>query len=170
MELKLLKEKRKNESNEIYNKIDDLTERISLFYEEFQQQRFQEDDTLNSNLSNNNSRNFSSSSRGSRCTSFSDPLFQKFKNLFDETMRENDYSKADMIAEVVSDLRKEKKIKVISNKAVENYYNQTTKPDARTIGAIKAWIELKTRRKNNPHLAIIISMKKLATTIMAMEK
>src|SRR6185369_10297372 len=73
MELKLLKEKRKNESNEIYNKIDDLTERISLFYEEFQQQRFQEDDTLNSNLSNNNSRleepllrnrNFSSSSRG----------------------------------------------------------------------------------------------------------
>ena len=63
-------------------------------------------------------------------------------------MRENDYSKADMIAEVVSDLRKEKKIKVISNKAVENYYNQTTKPDARTIGAIKAWIELKTRRKN----------------------
>ena len=63
-------------------------------------------------------------------------------------MRENDYSKADMIAEVVSDLRKEKKIKVISNKAVENYYNQTTKPDARTIGAIKAWIELKTRGKN----------------------
>ena len=60
-------------------------------------------------------------------------------------MRENDYSKADMIAEVVSDLRKEKKIKVISNKAVDN---QTTKPDARTIGAIKAWIELKTRRKN----------------------
>ena len=56
-------------------------------------------------------------------------------------MRENDYSKADMFAEVVSDLRKEKKIKVISNKAVENYYNQTTKPDARTIGAIKAWIE-----------------------------
>src|SRR5436305_9580671 len=64
MELKLLKEKRKNESNEIYNKIDDLTERISLFYEEFQQQRFQEDDTLNSNLSNNSPRNFSSSSRG----------------------------------------------------------------------------------------------------------
>ncbi len=63
-------------------------------------------------------------------------------------MRENDYSKADMIAEVVSDLRKEKKIKVISNKAVENYYNQTTKPDARTIGAIKAWIELKTKGKN----------------------
>ena len=63
-------------------------------------------------------------------------------------MREKDYSKADMIAEVVSDLRKEKKIKVISNKAVENYYNQTTRPDARTIGAIKAWIELKTRRKN----------------------
>ena len=54
MELKLLKEKRKNESNEIYNKIDDLTEKISLFYEEFQQQRFQEDDTLNSNLSSNN--------------------------------------------------------------------------------------------------------------------
>jgi len=52
-------------------------------------------------------------------------------------MRENDYSKADMFAKVVSDLRKEKKIKVISNKAVENYYNQTTKPDARTIGAIK---------------------------------
>jgi len=67
MELKLLKEKRKNESNEIYNKIDDLTEKISLFYEEFQQQRFQEDDTLNnnsSNLSSNDSRNFSSSSRG----------------------------------------------------------------------------------------------------------
>ena len=64
MELKLLKEKRKNESNEIYNKIDDLTEKISLFYEEFQQQRFQEDDTLNSNLSSNNSRNFSSGSRG----------------------------------------------------------------------------------------------------------
>ncbi|CAG8520323.1 10908_t:CDS:2 [Ambispora gerdemannii] len=152
MELKPLKEKRKNESNEIYNKIDDLTEKISLFYEEFQQQRFQEDDTLNnnsSNLSSNDSRNFSSSSRvGSRRTSFSDPLFQKFKKLFDETMREKDYSKADMIAEVVSDLRKEKKIKVISNKAVENYYNQTTKPDARTIGAIKVWIELKTRRKN----------------------
>ena len=56
MELKLLKEKRKNESNEIY-----------MFYEEFQQQRFQEDDTLNnnsSNLSSNGSRNFSSSSRG----------------------------------------------------------------------------------------------------------
>ena len=67
MELKLLKEKRKNESNEIYNKIDDLTEKISLFYEEFQQQRFQEDDTLNnnsSNLSSNNLSNFSSSSRG----------------------------------------------------------------------------------------------------------
>ena len=63
-------------------------------------------------------------------------------------MREKDYSKADMIAEVVSDLRKEKKIKVISNKAVENYYNQTTKPDARTIGAIKSWIELKTKGKN----------------------
>ena len=63
-------------------------------------------------------------------------------------MREKDYSKADMIAEVVSDLRQEKKIKVISNKAVKNYYNQTTKPDARTIGAIKAWIELKTREKN----------------------
>ena len=63
-------------------------------------------------------------------------------------MREKDYSKADMIAEVVSDLRKEKKIKVISNKTVENYYSQTTKPDARTIGAIKAWIELKTRGKN----------------------
>jgi len=31
MELKLLKEKRKNESNEIYNKIDDLTEKLSLF-------------------------------------------------------------------------------------------------------------------------------------------
>src|SRR6185369_4843299 len=59
MEFKLLKEKRKNESNEIYNKIDDLTERISLFYEEFQQ-RFQEEDTL----TNNNSSNFSSSSRG----------------------------------------------------------------------------------------------------------
>ncbi|CAG8473910.1 8107_t:CDS:2 [Paraglomus occultum] len=84
----------------------------------------------------------------SRRTSFSDPVFQKFKNLFDETMRENDYSKADMFAEVVSDLRKEKKIKVISTKAVENYYNQTTKPDTRTIGAIKAWIELKTREKN----------------------
>ena len=63
-------------------------------------------------------------------------------------MRENDYSKADMFAEVVSDLRKEKKIKVISNKTVENYYSQTTKPDARTIGAIKAWIELKTKGKN----------------------
>ena len=63
-------------------------------------------------------------------------------------MREKDYSKADMIAEVVSDLRKEKKIKVISNKAVENYYNQTTKPDIRIIGAIKAWIELKTKGKN----------------------
>jgi len=63
-------------------------------------------------------------------------------------MRENDYSKADMFAEIVSDLRKEKKIKVISTKAVENYYNQTTKPDARTIGAIKAWIELKTKGKN----------------------
>src|SRR5438270_3965815 len=67
MEFKLLKEKRKNESNEIYNKIDDLTERISLFYEEFQQ-RFQEEDTLtnnnSSNLSNNNSSNFSSTSRG----------------------------------------------------------------------------------------------------------
>src|SRR6266480_1787323 len=63
MELKLLKEKRKNESNEIYNKIDDLTEKISLFYEEFQQQRFQEDDTLN-NHSSNNLSNFSSSSRG----------------------------------------------------------------------------------------------------------
>ena len=67
MEFKLLKEKQKNESNDIYNKIDDLTEKISLFYEEFQQQRFQEDDTLNnnsSNLSSNDSRNFSSSSRG----------------------------------------------------------------------------------------------------------
>ena len=63
-------------------------------------------------------------------------------------MRENDYSKADMIAEVVSDLRKEKKIKVVSNKAVENYYNQTTKSDARTIEAIKSWIELKTKGKN----------------------
>ena len=31
MELKLLKKKRKNESNEIYNKIDDLTEKLSLF-------------------------------------------------------------------------------------------------------------------------------------------
>src|SRR5436305_5430522 len=70
IELKLLKEKRKNESNEIYNKIDDLTEKISLFYEEFQQQRFGEDTLLNnssnlsSNLSSNNSSNFSSSSRG----------------------------------------------------------------------------------------------------------
>ena len=85
---------------------------------------------------------------GSRRTSFSDPVFQKFKNFFEKTIRENDYSKADIFAEVVSDLRKEKKIKVISTKAVENYYNQTTKPDARTIGAIKAWIELKTREKN----------------------
>ena len=63
-------------------------------------------------------------------------------------MRENDYSKADMIAEAVSDLRKEKKIKVVSNKAVENYYNQTTKSDGRIIGAIKSWIELKTKGKN----------------------
>src|SRR6185369_5921423 len=67
MEFKLLKEKRKNESNEIYNKIDDLTEKISLFYEEFQQ-RFQEEDTLtnnnSSNLSSNNPSNFSSSSQG----------------------------------------------------------------------------------------------------------
>jgi len=76
-------------------------------------------------------------------------------------MRENDYSKADMFAKVVSDLRKEKKIKVISNKAVENYYNQTTKPDARTIGAIKG---LRLEKKINPHPTIIISMKKLATT------
>ncbi|CAG8605978.1 10273_t:CDS:2 [Paraglomus occultum] len=63
-------------------------------------------------------------------------------------MRENGYSKADMIAEVASDLRKEKKIKVVSNKAVENYYNQTTKSDVRTMGAIKSWIELKTKGKN----------------------
>ena len=63
-------------------------------------------------------------------------------------MRENDYSKADMIAEVVSDLRKEKKIKVVLSKAVENYYNQTTKSDTRTVGAIKSWIELKTKGKN----------------------
>src|SRR5438874_9891239 len=59
MELKLLKEKRKNESNEIYNKIDGLTEKISLFYEEFQQRSYGED-----TLTNNNSNNFSSSSRG----------------------------------------------------------------------------------------------------------
>ena len=58
MELKLLKEKRKNESNEIYNKIDDLTEKISLFYEEFQQRSYGEDTLIN------NSSNFSSSSRG----------------------------------------------------------------------------------------------------------
>ena len=67
MELKLLKEKRKNESNEIYNKIDDLTEKISLFYEEFQQRSYGEDtliSNLSSNLSSNNSSNFSSSSRG----------------------------------------------------------------------------------------------------------
>src|SRR6185369_4532580 len=59
MEFKLLKEKRKNESNEIYNKIDDLTERISLFYEEFQQRSYGED-----TLTNNNSNIFLSSSRG----------------------------------------------------------------------------------------------------------
>src|SRR6185312_11088296 len=56
MELKLLKEKRKNESNEIY-----------MFYEEFQQQRFQGDNALDnnsSNLSSNNLSNFASSSRG----------------------------------------------------------------------------------------------------------
>ena len=55
MELKLLKEKRKNESNEIYNKIDDLTEKISLFYEEFQQRSYGEDTLINnsSNLSSN---------------------------------------------------------------------------------------------------------------------
>src|SRR6185312_2258816 len=66
MELKLLKEKRKNESNEIYNKIDDLTERISLFYEEFQQRSYGEDTLINnsSNLSSNLSSNNSSSSRG----------------------------------------------------------------------------------------------------------
>jgi len=70
MELKLLKEKRKNESNEIYNKIDDLTEKLSLFYEEFQQKSYEGDTLINnssnlsSNLSSNNSSNFSSSSRG----------------------------------------------------------------------------------------------------------
>src|SRR6185369_3238157 len=66
MELKLLKEKRKNESNKIYNKIDDLTEKISLFYEEFQQRSYGEDTLINnsSNLSSNNSSNFSSSSQG----------------------------------------------------------------------------------------------------------
>ena len=63
-------------------------------------------------------------------------------------MRENDYSKADMIAKVVSDLRKEKNIKVISNKAVDSYYNQTTKSNTRTVGAIKFWIELKSKGKN----------------------
>jgi len=66
MELKLLKEKHKNESNEIYNKIDDLTERIYLFYEEFQQRSYGEDTLINnsSNLSSNLSSNNSSSSRG----------------------------------------------------------------------------------------------------------
>ena len=66
MEFKLLKEKRKNESNEIYNKIDDLTEKISLFYEEFQQRSYGEDTLINnsSNLSSNLSSNNSSSSRG----------------------------------------------------------------------------------------------------------
>ena len=66
MELKLLKEKRKNESNEIYNKIDDLTEKLS----EFQQKSYEGDTLINnssnlsSNPSSNNSSNFSSSSRG----------------------------------------------------------------------------------------------------------
>ena len=66
MELKLLKEKQKTETNEIYKKIDDLTEKISLFYEEFQQRSYGEDTLINnsSNLSSNNSSNFSSSSRG----------------------------------------------------------------------------------------------------------
>ena len=59
MQLNSLKEKQKRESKEFYEKIDDLTEKISLFYKEFQQQRYQEDDTLN-----NNSSIFSSSSRG----------------------------------------------------------------------------------------------------------
>src|SRR5437764_11138170 len=62
MELKLLKEKRKNESNEIYNKIDDLTEKFSLFYEEFQQRSYGEDTLINN--SSNLSSKFSSSYRG----------------------------------------------------------------------------------------------------------
>ena len=74
---------------------------------------------------------------------------RKFKDLFNETMQENDHTKSDMINEVMIDLKKETGIKVIGLKAIENYYNGTTKPDNRTIGVIKAWIALKTKEKIN---------------------
>lgn len=63
-------------------------------------------------------------------------------------MQENDHTKSDMINEIISNLKKETKIKVIGAKAVENFYNGTTKPDHRTTGAIKTWIALKTKEKN----------------------
>jgi len=63
-------------------------------------------------------------------------------------MQENIYTKSDMTNEVISNLKKETKTKVIGAKTIENFYNGTTKSDSKTIGAIKAWIALKTKEKN----------------------
>ncbi|CAJ0639612.1 12421_t:CDS:2 [Entrophospora sp. SA101] len=77
-----LKDAQKLLSEDVNQKFDDLTEKIQLLYEEMQQK--QTSGGASSELTN-------SSQASNRSSSSNSEIVQNFKNLFNETMEENDY-------------------------------------------------------------------------------